>query len=87
MNKKELIAEIEIKLRDNDGINFDEPLNLAMDELLSISYCGELNFTDDDVELELEDLHEDQLSDLLYEIERQIEADEKVFDRCRGSYY
>lgn len=87
MNKKELIEAIEIKLRDNDGVNFDEPLNIAMDELLSISYSGELNFSDDDVELELEDLFEHQLSDLLYEIERQIEADEKVFDRCKGSYY
>lgn len=84
MKKKELIEEIKNKLCENDGVNFDEPLNIAMDELLSISYCCKLNFSDDDVELELEDLYEEQLEDLLYEIERQIEADEKVFDKCKG---
>lgn len=39
------------------------------------------------VEVELEDLQEIELDNLLYAIESQLEADEKVFERCRSSYY
>ena len=87
MEKKELIERIELIMRDNDGITFDTPEEVAGEELLSISYCGELSFADDEVEIELEDLQEIELEDLLYVIECQLEADEKVFERCRGSYY
>lgn len=87
MEKKELIERIELIMRDNNGITFDVPEEVAGEELLSISYCGELSFADDEVEIELEDLHEVELEDLLYVIECQLEADEKVFERCRGGYY
>lgn len=87
MKKNELIEKIEVIMRDNSGITFDTPEEIAGEELLSISYCGELSFADDEVEVELEDLQEIELDNLLYIIERQLEADEKVFERCRGSYY
>lgn len=74
-------------MRDNSGITFDTPEEIVGEELLSISYCGELSFADDEVEVELEDLQEIELDNLLYAIESQLEADEKVFERCRGSYY
>lgn len=87
MKKNELIEKIEVLMRDNSGITFDTPEEIAGEELLSISYCGELFFADDEVEVELEDLQEIELDNLLYAIESQLEADEKVFERCRGSYY
>lgn len=87
MKKNELIEKIEVLMRDNSGITFDTPEEIVGEELLSISYCGELSFSDDEVEVELEDLQEIELDNLLYAIERQLEADEKVFERCRSSYY
>lgn len=87
MKKNELIEKIEVLMRDNGGITFDTPEEIVGEELLSISYCGELSFADDEVEVELEDLQEIELDNLLYAIESQLEADEKVFERCRGSYY
>lgn len=87
MKKNELIEKIEVLMRDNSGITFDTPEEIVGEELLSISYCGELSFADDEVEVELEDLQEIELDNLLYAIESQLEADEKVFERCRGSYY
>lgn len=82
-----MIEKIEVLMRDNSGITFDTPEEIVGEELLSISYCGELSFADDEVEVELEDLQEIELDNLLYAIESQLEADEKVFERCRGSYY
>ena len=87
MKKNELIEKIEVLMRDNSGITFDTPEEIVGEELLSISYCGELSFADDEVEVELEDLQEIELDNLLYAIESQLEADETVFERCRGSYY
>lgn len=87
MKKNELIEKIEVLMRDNSGITFDTPEEIVGEELLSISYCGELSFADDEVEVELKDLQEIELDNLLYAIESQLEADEKVFERCRGSYY
>ena len=45
MKKNELIEKIEVLMRDNSGITFDTPEEIAGEELLSISYCGELSFT------------------------------------------
>ena len=87
MKKNELIEKIEVLMRDNSGITFDTPEEIVGEELLSISYCGELSFADDEVEVELEDLQEIELDNLLYAIESQLEADEKVIERFRGSYY
>ena len=47
MKKNELIEKIEVLMRDNSGITFDTPEEIAGEELLSISYCGELSFADD----------------------------------------
>lgn len=85
--KNELIEKIEVLMRDNGGITFDTSEEIAGEELLTISYCGELSFVDDEVEVELEDLQEIELDNLLYAIESQLERDEKVFERCRGCYY
>lgn len=49
MEKKELIERIKLIMRDNNGITFDTPEEVAGEELLSVSYCGELSFADDEV--------------------------------------
>lgn len=86
MKKKELIQDVMNKLRDNGSLFFDSSIEVENEELISISSNGELVFSDD-VEIELEDLSEDELEDLIYNIDSQIERDEKIFDKCRSYNY
>lgn len=78
----ELIKSIEILLIDNGEIDFDFPVEIKNDAITSIG----ANYTlfGEDNDYELEDLTEDELENLLYSIECQIEADNKTLERCRG---
>lgn len=84
--RQEILNELIIKLHDYPFILFDDAvempsLNNSIKEFNGGDPIWE-NMSDDDIELE--NASEDDLSNLLYEIERQIEKDDKLMDRCQG---
>lgn len=86
MNKQEILNELIIKLNDYPFILFDDAvempsLNNSIKEFSGGDPIWE-DMSDDDIELE--DASEVDLSNLLYEMERQIEKDDKLMDRCQG---
>lgn len=86
MNKQEILYELNIKLNDYPFILFDDAvempsLNNSIKEFNGGDPIWE-DMSDDDIELE--NASEVDLSNLLYEVERQIEKDDKLMDRCQG---
>lgn len=84
--RQEILNEIIIKLHDYPFVLFDDAvempsLNNSIKEFNGGDPIWE-DMSDDDIELE--NASEDDLSNLLYEIERQIEKDDKLMDRCQG---
>lgn len=84
--RQEILNELIIKLHDYPFILFDDAvempsLNNSIKEFNGGDPIWE-DMSDDDIELE--DASEVDLSNLLYEIERQIEKDDKLMDRCQG---
>lgn len=84
--RQEILNELIIKLHDYPFILFDDAvempsLNNSIKEFNGGDPIWE-NMSDDDIELE--NASEDDLSNLLYEIERQIEKDDKLMERCQG---
>lgn len=80
--RQEILNELIIKLHDYPFILFDDAvempsLNNSIKEFNGGDPIWE-NMSDDDIELE--NASEDDLSNLLYEIERQIEKDDKLMD-------
>ncbi len=86
MNKQEILNELNIKLNDYPFILFDDAvempsLNNSIKEFSGGDPIWE-DMSDDDIELE--DASEDDLANLLYWIDAQIERDDKLMDRCQG---
>lgn len=84
--RQEILNELIIKLHDYPFILFDDAvempsLNNSIKEFNGGDPIWE-NMSDDDIELK--NASEDDLSNLLYEIERQIEKDDKLMERCQG---
>lgn len=84
--RQEILNELIIKLHDYPFVLFDDAvempsLNNSIKEFSGGDPIWE-DMSDDDIELE--NASEDDLSNLLYEIERQIEKDDKLMDRCQG---
>ena len=84
--KQELINAISIKLHDYPFILFDDAvempsLNNSIKEFSGGDPIWE-DMSDDDIDLE--DASEDDLANLLYWIDAQIERDDKLMDRCQG---
>ena len=80
MNKQEILNELNIKLNDYPFILFDDAvempsLNNSIKEFSGGDPIWE-DMSDDDIELL--DASEVDLSNLLYEIEQQIEKDDKL---------
>ena len=86
MNKQEILNELTIKLNDYPFIFFDNAvempsLNNSIKEFGGGDPIWE-DMSDDDIELE--DASEDDLENLLYWIDAQIERDDKLMDKCQG---
>ena len=86
MNKVEIMANIALKLRENPFLLFDEAVDMpSFNNSIKEFSGGDPIWEDKTVyDIELEDASEDDLSNLLYEIERQIEKDDKLMERCQG---
>jgi len=86
MKKQELINEINIKLHDYPFIDFDDSVDMpSVNNRIKCFSGGEAIWEDmSDEDLWLTDCSEVDLSNLLYEIERQIEKDDKLMERCQG---
>lgn len=84
-----LLNEIEIRLHDNPTILFDDSVEVpSVGNRIKEFNCGEPMWEDmSDEDLCLDELSKDDLSNLLFEIERQIEKDDKLMDKCRGGWY
>lgn len=87
--KQELINAINIKLHDYPFLLLDDAIETpSVNNQIKEFNGGEPIWEDmSDDDLCLECLSEDDLSNVLYEIEAQIERDDKLMDRCRGSWY
>lgn len=81
-----LLNEIEVKLHDYPTILFDDSVKMpSVNNSIKEFNCGEPIWEDmSDDYLSMECLSEDDLSNLLYEIDRQIEKDDKLMERCQG---
>lgn len=89
MEKQELINEINIKLHDYPFLLLDDAIetpsvNNWIKEFSSSEPVWE-DESDEDMCC-LERLSNDDLANVLYEIERQIEKDDKLMDRCSGGW-
>lgn len=83
MNKQEILNELIIKLHDYPFILFDDAVEMPSLNNSIKKFSGGYpiwkDMSDDDIELV--DASEIDLSNLLYEVERQIEKDDKLIDR------
>ena len=88
MNKNDLIQRIDAKLADNDKITFNVPffVKSANDNIKNICF-GEIQWGNRYTNADLSDLSNDELSNLLYEIERQIESDNNFIQHCSDIWY
>ena len=84
--RQEILNDINIKLNDYPFIMFDDAvempsLNNSIKEFSGGDPIWE-DMSDDDIELE--DASEDDLANLMYCIDAQIERDDKLMERCQG---
>ena len=83
MNKQEILNELIIKLNDYPFILFDDAVEMpSLNNSIKKFSGGDPIWEDmSDNDIELVDASEVDLSNLLYETERQIEKDDKLIDR------
>ena len=83
MNKQEILNELIIKLHDYPFILFDDAVEMPSLNNSIKKFSGGDPIWEDmpDDDIELVDASEVDLSNLLYETERQIEKDDKLIDR------
>ena len=83
MNKQEILNELIIKLHDYPFILFDDAVEMpSLNNSIKKFSGGDPIWEDmSDNDIELVDASEVDLSNLLYETERQIEKDDKLIDR------
>ena len=86
MNKQEILNELIIKLNDYPFILFDDAVDMpSLNNSIKEFSGGDPIWEDmSDDYIELEDASEDDLENLLYWIDTQIERDDKLMDRCQG---
>lgn len=86
MKKQEILNELIIKLNDYPFILFDDAVEMpSMNNSIKEFDGGEPIWEDmSDDDIELENASEDDLANLLYWIDAQIELDDKLMDRCQG---
>lgn len=84
--RQEILNDINIKLNDYPFILFDDVVEMpSMNNSIKEFNGGEPIWEDmSDDDIELEDASEDDLANLLYWIDTQIERDDKLMDRCQG---
>lgn len=82
MDKVGIMANIAVKLRENPFLLFDEAVDMPSlnNSIKEFSYYEPIweDMSDDDIELE--NASEDDLENLLYWIDAQIERDDKLMD-------
>ena len=85
--KQEIINEINIKLHDYPNLFFDDSVDMPSINNRIKEFSDEEpiweDYSDED-DLELENCSEDDLSNLLWEMDRHIEKDDKLMERCNG---
>lgn len=88
MKKQEILNGINIKLNDYPFIMFDDAVEMpSMNNNIKEFSGGEPIWEDmSDDDIELSDASEDDLANLLWEIERQIESDDKLMERCSNEW-
>ena len=81
--RQEILNDINIKLNDYPFILFDDVVEMpSMNNSIKEFNGGEPIWEDmSDDDIELEDASEDDLANLLYWIDTQIERDDKLMDR------
>lgn len=86
MNKQEILNELIIKLNEYPFILFDDAVDMpSLNNSIKEFSGGDPIWEDmSDDYIELEDASEDDLENLLYWIDTQIERDDKLMDRCQG---
>ena len=81
--RQEILNDINIKLNDYPFILFDDVVEMPSmnNSIKEFNGCEPIweDMSDDDIELE--DASEDDLANLLYWIDTQIERDDKLMDR------
>ena len=84
--RQEILNEINIKLNDYPFILFDDAVEMpSMNNSIKEFNGGEPIWEDmSDDDIELEDASEDDLANLLYWIDAQIERNHKLMGRCQG---
>lgn len=84
--RQEILNEINIKVNDYPFIMFDDAVKMpSMNNSIKEFNGGEPIWEDmSDDDIDLEDASETDLANLLWELERQIEADDILMERCRG---
>lgn len=80
--RQEILNELIIKLHDYPLILFDDAVEMpSLNNSIKAFSCGDPIWEDmSDDDIELENASEDDLSNLLYETERQIEKDDKLYE-------
>lgn len=88
MKKQEILNDINIKLNDYPFIMFDDAVEMpSMNNNIKEFSGGEPIWEDmSDDDIELSDASEDDLANLLWEIECQIESDDKLMERCSNEW-
>lgn len=88
MNRNDLIQRIDAKLIDNGTITFNVPffVKSANDNIKNICF-GKIQWENRYTNADLSDLSDDELSDLLYEVERQIESNNNFMQHCSDIWY
>ena len=86
MNKQEILNELINKLNDYPFIFFDNAVEMpSLNNSIKEFGGGDPIWEDmSDDYIELEDASEDDLENLLYWIDAQIERDDKLMERCQG---
>ena len=88
MNRNDLIQRIDAKLIGNGTITFNVPffVKSTNDNIKNICF-GEIQWGNRYTNADLSDLSNDELSDLLYEVERQIESNNNFMQHCSDIWY
>lgn len=86
MKEAEVLQELKRKLLDNPNILFDEAVSTpSVNNNIKEFWKGEPVWEDmSDEDLSLEDLSEVDASNVLWEINRQLEKDERLMSVCMG---
>ena len=85
-NQKELLEQINERVMNNRYIGFDDSIPVpSLDNRIKEFSNGEPIWeTYGDEDTDLRNASDVDLANILWEIDRQLEKDEKLYDRCMG---